>query len=70
MSLSKVIMEYAMKQGQFSTREICLYCFSDEVKINVKSKAAVSGCLRRLKGKGFLWNIRGTWYFRRESLYK
>lgn len=67
MSLSKVILEYAMKQGQFSTREIRRHCFSNEVKLDDKSKAAISGCLRRLKGKGYLWNKRGTWYFRKQS---
>lgn len=65
MSLSKVILEYAMKQGQFSTREIFRHCISNGVKLDDKARGAISGCLRRLKGKGYLWNIRGTWYFRK-----
>lgn len=62
MDLSKIILDYADQRGQFSFRDICRYCRSQENCIDEVPEAAISACLRRLKGGGLIRNKRDYWY--------
>jgi hypothetical protein len=68
MSLSDRVLQYAVRHGRFSLREIGIYLSDSSECGGPLPDAAIASCLRRLKSKGYLLNKRENWYVRLDKV--
>ena len=68
MDLSERILQYAMQRGCFSLREIKSYLADSNDYSGALPDAAIANCLRRLKSRGYIINIRQQWYVRLDKV--